>query len=97
MPIAARQTMRILSTVADVPPRDILRDMFKAVDADGNGVLDKTEFIRLAKSDQLRLTRRKAVARKTPTRPSQLPEKNQPARRSESANTAQDAHLVSLV
>jgi len=34
--------------------------MFKAVDMDGNGVLDKTEFIRLAKSDQLRLTRRKA-------------------------------------
>lgn len=33
--------------------------MFKAVDADGNGVLDKTEFIKLAKSDQLRLTRRK--------------------------------------
>ena len=33
--------------------------MFKAVDVDGNGVLDKTEFIRLAKSDQLRLTRRK--------------------------------------
>jgi len=35
--------------------------MFKAVDADGNGVLDKVEFIRLAKSPQLGLTRRKVT------------------------------------
>lgn len=39
----------------------LLRDMFKAADADGNGVLDKVEFIRLVKSTQLGLSRRQQM------------------------------------